>query len=360
MTTTTLQVVQHLRPGGIERLVLNLVRFAAPDNQVYVVALEGDKEQAIEQWPELAPLSERLYFLGKPHGRDMKTVFKLRRLIQSLNANVIHSHHLGPLLYSRAASLGLRGITHIQTEHDSWHLEDPKQRLLTRLLLAGSKILIIADAPRIADHLKAHGITTDHVIINGIDTQRYTPGQAAQARLHLRLPPDKLIIGCAGRLVPEKGIDTLLEALVALPENYHVVIAGHGPERSELEHLAQQLRLSERVHWLGNCDNMLNFYRAIDLLCMPSRQEGLPLVLLEAQACGKPVIASDVGAIPDLICPHSGRLIPAGHPTLLARALFDKLRVPIHDCQQTAHYIRRIADVRKMTASYESLAKRSG
>ncbi|MCQ1059915.1 glycosyltransferase [Photobacterium sp. DNB23_23_1] len=358
MTTTTLQVVQHLSPGGIERLVLNLVRFASPDNQVYVVALEGNKDQAIEQWPELAPLAERLYFLNKPHGRDIKTIFKLRRLIRTLQAKVIHSHHLGPLLYSRAASLGLKGITHIQTEHDSWHLEDPKQRLLTRSLLAGSNIQLVADAPRIADHLESQGISADHVIINGIDTHHYVPGQANQARHHLQVPTDKLIIGCAGRLVREKGIDTLLEALAALPEVYHVVVAGHGPERIQLEHLSQQLGLSERVHWLGRCDNMLNFYHAIDLFCMPSRQEGLPLALLEAQACGKPVIASDVGGIPDLICPHSGHLIPAEHPTVLAKALHDRLRTPIHDCHQTTQYIRRLADVREMTASYESLANR--
>ena len=156
----------------------------------------------------------------------------------------------------------------------------------------------------------------------------------------------------------EKGIDTLLEALAALPEVYHVAIAGHGPERIQLERLSQQLGLTGRVHWLGRCDNMLNFYHAIDLFCMPSRQEGLPLALLEAQSCGKPVIASDVGGIPDLICPHSGHLIPAEHPTILAKALHDRLRMPIHDCQQTSQYIRRLADVREMTASYESLANR--
>ncbi|MGF1739404.1 glycosyltransferase [Photobacterium satsumensis] len=356
MTTTTLQVVQHLSPGGIERLVLNLVRFASPDNQVYVVALEGSKEQAIEQWPELAPLTESLYFLDKPHGRDVKTVFKLRRLIRTLQAKVIHSHHLGPLLYSRAASLGLKGLTHIQTEHDSWHLDDPKQRLLTRSLLAGSNIQLVADAPRVADHLKTQGIIADHVIINGIDTQYYAPGQATQARHHLQLPTNKLIIGCAGRLVREKGIDTLLEALAVLPEVYQVVIAGQGPERKQLQHLSQQLGLTGRVHWLGRCDNMLSFYHAIDLFCMPSRQEGLPLALLEAQSCGKPVIATEVGGIPDLICPHSGHLIPAEQPTLLAQTLKDKLSMPIHDCQQTTQYIRRLADVREMAASYESLA----
>ncbi|KHT62359.1 glycosyl transferase family 1 [Photobacterium gaetbulicola] len=358
MTTTTIQVVQHLSPGGIERLVLNLVRFASADNQVYVVALEGCKAQAIEQWPELAPLADRLFFLGKPSGRSVKTVFTLRRLIRSLQAHVVHSHHLGPLLYSRMACIGLSGITHIQTEHDSWHLDDAKQRLLTRSLLMGSSIQLVADAPRVAAHLKARGITADHVIVNGIDTQHYCPGQTNQARQRLLLPTDKRLIGCAGRLVHEKGLDTLLEALAKLPEAYHVVVAGHGPEREKLQNMSQQLGLAGRVHWLGRCDNMLDFYRAIDLFCMPSRQEGLPLALLEAQACGKPVVATDVGGIPDLICPHSGHLLPPEQPALLALSLEEKFRIPSHDCQQTTQYIRLLADVREMTASYESLGKR--
>ena len=231
MTRHTLQVVQHLSPGGIERLVLNLVRFASKDNQVHVVALEGKKDQAIAQWPELAPFEDRLYFLDKPPGRDIRTIFNLRRLIRTLQAKVIHSHHLGPLLYSRAASLGLAGITHIQTEHDSWHLDDPKQRLLTRSLLVGNKIKLVADAPRVADQLNRQGIKTDHVIINGIDTQHFAPGQTPQARHQLQLPTDSLIIGCAGRLVKEKGIDILLEALATLPEAYQLAVAGDGPER---------------------------------------------------------------------------------------------------------------------------------
>lgn len=356
MTTHTLQVVQHLNPGGIERLVLNLVRFASKDNQVHVVALEGNKEQAIAQWPELAPFTDRLYFLNKPPGRDINTMFTLRRLIRTLQARVIHSHHLGPLLYSRAACLGLKGITHIQTEHDSWHLDDPKQRLLTRSLLAGSQIKLVADAPRVADHLCALGIKTDHVIINGIDTQHYVPGHSAQARHQLQLPTDALIIGCAGRLVKEKGIDILLEALETLPESYRLAVAGDGPERQPLEHLAQQLGLKGRVHWLGRCDNMLKFYHAIDVFCMPSRQEGLPLALLEAQACGKPVIASDVGGIPDLICPHSGHLIPPEQPAQLGQSLLQKLQGPLQSCAQTTQYIRQFADVRAMASAYESLA----
>ena len=101
---------------------------------------------------------------------------------------------------------------------------------------------------------------------------------------------------------------------------------------------------------------MLDFYHAIDLFCMPSRQEGLPLALLEAQACGKPVIATDVGGIPDLICPYSGHLVPPEQPAVLGQSLLEKLREPLQSCAQTTQYIRQLADVRAMASAYESLA----
>ncbi|MCW8332053.1 glycosyltransferase [Photobacterium sp. SDRW27] len=354
MKHVTLQVVQHLRPGGIERLVLNLLQFASPAHDVYVVALEGDKTSAITAWPELRPFESKLIFLDKPAGRDLKTVLKLRKLIKQLNTSVIHSHHLGPLLYGRLATLGLP-LTHIQTEHDSWHLQDPKQCLITRLLLKGKKIKLVADAPRVAEQLERLGINTDHVIINGIDTQHFSPGDQLLARQQLKLPANKIIIGAAGRLVPEKGIDTLIQALSSLPEDHHLAIAGHGPEQPYLLNVARQLGLTQRIHWLGHCAQMRNFYRSIDIFCMPSRQEGLPLALLEAQACGKNVIATAVGGIPDLLCPYSGQLIEPDQPKALIQAIKIGLCNTTLSSDKNAQYIRKLADVRIMTATYESL-----
>ncbi|MCG7584537.1 glycosyltransferase [Photobacterium sp. OFAV2-7] len=355
MKHVTLQIVQHLCPGGIERLVLNLLRFSSPSHDVYVVSLEGEKHSAIAAWPELQPFASRLFFLDKPKGRDLNTVISLRQLIKQLKVTTVHSHHLGPLLYTRLATIGL-SLNHIQTEHDSWHLHDTKQRFITRWLLKGTNIHLIADAPRVAEQLNQYGITTSQVIVNGIDTEHFTPGNQLLARQVLQLPANQIIIGCAGRLVPEKGIDTMLETLTFLPDNHRLAIAGSGPEQSSLIKKAEQLGVSHRVHWLGHCANMRNYYRAIDIFCMPSRQEGLPLALLEAQACGKSVVATAVGGIPDLLCPHSGLLINPDEPQELARALTKGLGAAETYRESNAQYIRNQADVRIMTATYEALA----
>jgi len=142
MEHITLQVVQHLQPGGIEKLVLNLARFASPCHKVYIVALEGNKETAIKQWPELRTFESQLFFLNKPIGRNLSTVIKLKKLIAKLNVTMLHSHHIGPLFYSRLALLGHKA-THIHTEHDSWHLADKKQCRMTRYLLNTNRVKLI-------------------------------------------------------------------------------------------------------------------------------------------------------------------------------------------------------------------------
>ncbi|MEH6532011.1 MAG: glycosyltransferase [Photobacterium frigidiphilum] len=356
MEHITLQVVQHLQPGGIEKLVLNLARFASPCHQVYIVALEGNKETAIMQWPELRTFESQLFFLNKPTGMNISTVIKLKKLIAKLNVTMLHSHHIGPLLYSRLALLG-HNATHIHTEHDSWHLADKKQCRMTRYLLKTNRVKLIADAPRVAYQLeKILLLRPDHVICNGIDTQFFTPGNQLIARKQFNLPLDKKLIGCAGRLVKEKGIDTLIRALHDLPKDHHLVIAGDGHQSLQLRAEAQKWLVTDRIHWLGYCAQMRNFYRAIDVFCMPSRQEGLPLALLEAQSCGNSIVATTVGAIPDLICPQTGILVPPDDETALTKALIQVLEQDQNAANQTVQFIQHQADVRAMTAAYEALS----
>jgi len=106
------------------------------------------------------------------------------------------------------------------------------------------------------------------------------------ARRALRLPDSGRLIGSAGRLEPVKGHALLIEALAALPTDVTLVLAGDGSQRPILEALAARLGVAERVHFLGHIDSIVTFYRALDVFCLPSVAEGLPLSVLEAQACG--------------------------------------------------------------------------
>ncbi len=137
-----------------------------------------------------------------------------------------------------------------------------------------------------------------------------------------------LAIGYLGRLVPEKGIDTLLEALALnRGERWHLVVAGEGPERVRLERHATQLRLAPRIRWAGALppDQVVRLWSELDVLVLPSRttslwSEPLAHVLVDAMAHEVAVVGSDSGVIPEVIG-DAGIVVPAGDAAALAQAL---------------------------------------
>ena len=174
------------------------------------------------------------------------------------------------------------------------------------------------------------------VIRNGVDTALFTPGDRLAARAVLAraapIPADAALIGCAARLHPVKGHRFLIEALVRLDPQVHLALAGGGEEEAALRALSQALGLAARVHFLGPLDTMTDFYRALELFCLPSLAEGMPLSPLEAQSCGVPVVVTDVGGAGETVCPASGRLVPSGNALALATALAEQLsRAPKPD-----------------------------
>lgn len=338
MSQIVVQVVQHLAPGGIESMVLELLRGADADQEVHVVSLEGNAEQACRGWPRLTPWRGRLHFLRKPAGVSPSLVIRLTWLLRHLQARAVHTHHLGPLLYGGLAAR-LAGVpVLLHTEHDAWHLQDSRHLLLQRHAMNLLRPRLIADSRGVADALReAFADCQPLVIRNGVDLQRFRPGdrQAARQLLGLALAADVRLLGCAARLEQVKGHGILLRALAGLPGHVHLALAGKGGLEAQLRQEAGTLGIAHRVHFLGLVEDMPSFYQALDAFCLASHHEGLPLCLLEAQACGVPVVATRVGAVAEAVCPDSGRLVPAGNAAELAAALRQQLdRNPGHAPRQ--------------------------
>jgi glycosyltransferase involved in cell wall biosynthesis len=324
MNKVIVQVVQHLRPGGIETMALDLLKQLNPQAEVHIFSLEGNKDTAIKQWPRLGEATARLHFFSKQDGLDATLVLRLIRKLKQLNASSVHSHHIGPLLYAGMAAKYL-GLTHVHTEHDAWHLNKKSNQRLQRALISLLNPILVADCLEVAAALTEHFPTiTPEVILNGVDTQHFTPPTKQQrliARSQFHMPKQTLLIGCAARLESVKGHQILLKALSRTRLDMHLLLAGDGSLRSSLEYLAERLGIADRVTFLGNIDDMVPFYHAIDLFCLPSLNEGLPLSPLEAQACGVPVIVSDVGGCKSIVCPKTGITVPAGNVKPLQDAL---------------------------------------
>ncbi len=359
MKPVIVQVVQHLSPGGIETMALDLMKEMNPHAEVHIVSLEGSLAYATIRWPRVAQNKSNLHFLGKSQGLQMGLVLTLRNLLRDLGATAVHTHHIGPLFYGGLAAKLAAVPTHVHTEHDAWHLNNEGNLRLQHMMLHLLRPTLVADCKEVAAELKKHfPFTAPKVILNGIDTSRFVPGDSETrkiARERLELPQDKTLVGCAARLEAVKGHRYLLEALSRTNPSTALVLAGDGSYRTRLQIRAKALGIENRVHFLGALDDMLPFYQAIDLFCLPSLNEGLPLSPLEAQSCDVPVLVSNVGGCPNIVCPHSGELILPGNVTNLASALLRFTHRDRKDNGSPRAFVLNTGNLRKTANAYLSL-----
>lgn len=349
-------VVQHLAPGGLESLVLDFMTFAQPGTEVYVVSIEGTKHQAIANWPKLAAHKDNLVFLNKAPGFQGHVYHDLVRLFRAMKVDVVHTHHIGPLLYGGTAAKHAKVPVRLHTEHDVWHLSKRKSQLMQSMLLKHVQPQLVADAFRVGEQLdKLFQYPKLSCIPNGIDVSRFKPGSKVSARLDFAIDAHDIVIGSAGRLESVKGHDVLIKAMRYVPSHIKLVIAGDGSQREELTKLITKLHLEDRVRLLGRVDNMARFYQALDVFCLPSRHEGYPLTALEAQACGIHTVVTDVGSSSETLCPHTGALVKPNRIIALALGLEQKA-AGLNQQSPRDHVVAN-NDIRHMVAQYDVLAR---
>ena len=199
---------------------------------------------------------------------------------------------------------------------------------------------VIAVSTALKQALIALGVAQEkiEVLRNGVDTQCFAPRPAQALRHALRAGPDPVILS-VGNLVPEKGHDLVMRAAARIA-GATLVIVGQGPEHKALITLAQQLGVAERTRFLNNMPQpqLSEHYSAADVLALGSQREGWPNVLLEAMACGTPVVATDVGGVREIVASAAaGRVVAERTVDAFAQGLQDLLAVP-PDRTQTCAY----------------------
>ena len=356
---TVIQVVQHLSPGGIEVMALELKRINQQHNdRMLIVSLEGDKSVLMARWPRLQEMESELFFLNKKPGIDFTTILRLVELFKKEHATAIHTHHIGPLLYAGIAGRLAKVSTIVHTEHDIWHLQNTKRLIIQRLALAIVRPTLIADAQMVANGMKKYLRRNDiGVVTNGIDVDRFSPGDKAAAREVFGLPKNVKLVGISGRMEEVKGHKVLVQALEYMDDSVHLVLAGDGSLAEGLRDLATVLGMSQRVHFLGQIDDMPNFYRALNVFCLSSFQEGMPLAPLEAQSCGIPAVITNVGGAAETLCKKTGSLVPAGDSHALAKALTKQLEKKIQVNPRV--FVERHGNVIQMAQAYAKLCNSS-
>jgi glycosyltransferase involved in cell wall biosynthesis len=200
------------------------------------------------------------------------------------------------------------------------------------------------------------------VIYNGLEESLFHPGCKQEARRAIGLTSTWRQLLFVGNLVPVKGIDLLLRACAALRsggQNVQLNIVGEGPLKTNLIEQTKSLGIEESVKWHGSIPQaeLPNWYRAADLLVLPSRSEGVPNVLLEATGCNTPWVATRVGGIPEIGHLGSNRLVSTEAPDELAAAIRSMLTDPPTPGERPRS---PEATVKEMAAFLSEVERRSG
>lgn len=249
---------------------------------------------------------------------------------------VIHNHMFRAEMVGTRAGLRLGEVGCgrpfiISTVHSSRVRSSDDKEALRRLSPFMDRLIAVSKSiqHKIADERDSS--TPVSLIYNGVDLRRYDHQQpCCTFRGEYGIPQDSPVVGVVARLEPEKGHRTLLMAwpqVLALVPDAWLLVVGEGSEREALESLVKSIGVADRVVFAGRRDDVPAVTAALDVAVLPSYREAQGLSVLEAMALGRPVVASAVGGIPEMIDDgHTGLLVPAQQPDALAEAIVRLLR----------------------------------
>jgi glycosyltransferase involved in cell wall biosynthesis len=204
---------------------------------------------------------------------------------------------------------------------------------IRRALEHASVVVTLSNGLR--DRVLDLGISPKKVVVqhNGVDGSRFTIKERREARQELNLDRDGSLIVFVGNLAFEKGPDVLLEAFRVLGSTHlRLTYVGDGTLRTQLQREVGHLGMADRITFAGrrSPEEIATWMAAADVLCLSSRREGCPNVILEALACGRPVVATNVGGVPELLNQRNGIIVPPENPDALARALLAAVQQQWH------------------------------
>jgi sugar transferase (PEP-CTERM/EpsH1 system associated) len=339
-----LHVISYMGRGGAEMGILKLIAGLGEGFEHRICTTRGlDADFVRSSFSE-----EKMYFAGSSDLKLQFPLFRLARIMRRYRPHIVHTRNWGAIEAVAAAKLaGVPVVIHSEHgyEIDMFAGLPVRRRLFRRAAYAMADAVFAVTRELRDFHACQAWIRPERigVIYNGVDTQRFAPRRETRTvvRKELGLPEESFVVGAVGRLVAIKDHQTLLKAAALLSASgidVRVLLVGSGPERERLHGRATDA-LEGRVCFAGDSSRVPEMLNAMDVFVLPSLGEGMSNTLLEAMACGLPVLATNVGGNPEIIENDvSGCLFTPGDAEWLASKLKLLARDPalIHQLGTTA------------------------
>jgi sugar transferase (PEP-CTERM/EpsH1 system associated) len=361
-------LIYRLDFGGLETLLVDCINHMPPERYRHAVVCLTDYTAFADK---ITRPGVELYALHKQPGLGLGIHVKLFKLLRRLRPSILHTYNFACAEYAVAAwAAGVPVRIHAEHGRDA---SDPqglnrKHNGLRRALAPwiDRYVPVSHDLSRWLQHVVGIPPAKLELIMNGVDTVRYAPQLPAADTPWTGMRVKPFVIGTVGRLQDVKDQATLIQAFALLCARrgaargeLRLALVGDGPLRAKLAQTAQDAGVADLVWFPGARNDIPELMRSFDVFALSSIAEGTPVTLLEAMACGRPVVATAVGGIPEVVQDGvNGALVPAGQPQALADALHAYVEAPARVAQHGAaarERIERHYSVAAMVGAYAVL-----
>ena len=302
MTQRILHIIPSLdRAGAEKQMTLLVARLPRAEFDVHVCALT----RGGPLWVDLRKAEVPVTLIGKRWRVDPQAFWRLKRLVAQLRPDLIHTWLFAANAYGRAAGIAC-GVKHLVAGErcvDPWKgwVELAIDRRLARYTAR-----IAANSSGVREFYVRHGLPAGkfRVIPNGVPVPEPSPTTREALLAELKLPGACHLIGVVGRLWPQKRVKDAIWAadlLKVIRDDVHLLVIGDGPHRDRLRRFRDQVKIRDKVHFLGHRDDVPRLMPHFDVLWSTSAYEGQSNVILEAMAAGVPVVATDIPGTRDLV-----------------------------------------------------------
>lgn len=296
--------------GGVDRYIRMLLKYL--DKEKYENILVCSQDFHENDYKDLVNSFEQIEMTRSIGCNDLKTIKAVRKLIKKYKPDIVYAHSSKAGAVTRIADIGIKNCCIYNPHGWAFNMKcsSMKKAMYTVIEKIAApfcdKIICISDAEK-QSALDERICRKDklQVILNGVDIEAYESEVHGDVkRKDLNIPDNAFVVGMVGRMSPQKAPDVFIKMAKQVKDkvpNAHFIIVGNGNQETEIKKFAQDNGFMNSLHITGWVDNPMSYVELFDVACLLSRWEGFGLVLPEYMMAGKPIVASKVDAIPNII-----------------------------------------------------------